>query len=504
MTGSSGNRKIAKNTLFLYSRMLLLLVISLYTSRIILQTLGVEDYGIYNIVGGVVVLFTFINGALSTSTQRHLSFELGKEHGDVNKMFSACLNIHVVIGIVILILSETVGLWFVNSKLNIPYDRMAIANIVYQASILTCVVSIIQTPLSSAVIAYERMAFYAYYGIMEALLKLLSVFLLIYLPYDKLGTYAILQLALAIIMLASMAIYVFKNIGIGIVKVKDKQLYKFLLSFSSWTIFGSFATLMEGQGLNILLNIFYGVAVNAAVGIAMQVQGALTRFVSGFQQALNPQLIMSESGADRTRQFDLIFKSSKFSFLIMYALALPICANLDYILDLWLDVVPKFTKQICILTITSQMIDCMAGPLYTTIFAIGKIKTYQLVVWLLRFCTIFIGWGLCKIGISPYIVYITPCFTALCLLIYRFIFLHREIGISGLAFLNKVLNPIIGVILITIIPLVLYKSLYLQTTNIWSLILETLVLLCLEMVAIYFVGFDKDERLAVCRMIKRS
>lgn len=486
----------------MYSRMLLLLAISLYASRVILQTLGVEDYGTYNVVAGVVVMFTFVNGALSTATQRHLSFERGKNDGRTPELFSACLHVHFVIGCAIVLLAETIGLWFINTQMNFPEGRMMAVNVTYQMAILCCFCSIYQTPYDAAVIAYERMSFYAYYGIIEALLKLGILFLLPILPYDKLIAYSVLHFGVVGFMLLFLVTYVHKKLtNISIVKVKDKSLYKYLLSFSGWTFFGSLGQLMESQGLNIIINIFYGVALNAAVGIANQVRGMIAQFVNGFQQALNPQLVMSHAEGSKDRQFDLIYKSSKFSYYILIALAFPVFVNLDYLLNFWLGEVPNYTTEICYFVIGVQIIECLASPLYTTIFAVGNIKTYQIVVFIFRALSLLFGLAICYASIEPYYVFLAPCIVALILLVYRLLFVHKSIHLSIMVFFKAVLWPVCRCTLLSLALVIAIKHFINWELNFGLWMIESVIVFILTCAVIWILGIDKNERASLITLV---
>lgn len=294
------------------------MLVSLYTSRIVLQTLGTVDFGTYSIVGGVVVMFSFISSAMATGTQRHLSYELGKQNGDVATIFSACFRIHVVLAFIVLLFAETIGLWFLNMKMNLPANRIDVVNWIYQLSVLTCMIGIIQVPYTASIIAHEKMSFYAYISIFDALIKLGLVFFLTLIPIDKLLLYGVL---LAFVHLITFLINVLfchsKLSSISFVKIRDMSLYKRLLSFSGWSLFGSLSNVGYQQGVNIIINLFYGVTLNAAVGVASQVNSAVQNFVTNFQQALNPQLVQAEASKNRERQRDLIFKSSKF-FIFYY------------------------------------------------------------------------------------------------------------------------------------------------------------------------------------------
>lgn len=501
---TSNNKRIAKNTILLYIRMLVTMLISLYTSRVVLNTLGVEDFGIYNVVAGVVVLFSFVNNAMATGTQRHISYELGKQDGRLAEVFSACLKIHVFLGFIFVLLGEIVGLWFLNSQLNIPPYRMFAANVIYQIALLNCFVSIIKTPYDASIIAYEKMTFYAYMSIFDAVSRLMLVYLLFVLPFDKLIAFSSLIFLVGIIGLFFCVFYAHKKLnGIDIVKVKDKGLYKYLFSFSGWTLFGSISNMLETQGLNMIINIFYGVVLNAAVGIANQIRGVLNQFVTGFQQALNPQLVMSESSGDRNRQYNLIFRSAKFSFFIMFAVSLPVMANLHQIIFLWLGKVPDYTVSICILIIVLQLFECISSPFYTTIFAIGKIKWYQICVSLFRTLSVVFAFVICYFDIEPWMIYLMPCIVSALLLFYRVWFIHNQIKMPINSFLRQVLVRVILVCLTTIIPLIAYKQFVFSSESLALLIVESICIFSITLFFIFFVGLTSSERSTIFQQVRK-
>lgn len=379
---TANNKRIAKNTLYLYFRMLLIMGVTLYASRIVLNALGVEDFGIYNIVGGVVILFSFINNALSSATQRFLNFEIGR--GDVlgtKRVFSMSLTIHIFVALFVVLLAETVGLWFLNTQMNIPAERMAAANLVYQFSILTVCISFVQIPYYASVVAYEKMSFFAYIAIIEVILKLLIVVLLIYVGFDKLRLYSILTFLVAVLVFACYKYYC--NTRIDISKYKyfwDKTLFSKLLNFSGWMLFGAAAGVSATQGVNILLNIFYGVTVNAAMGISTQVNSAVNKFVSNFQTAFMPQITKLYAIGDFEHLRKLIGQSSRFSFLLLFALACPLMLNIDFVLKLWLKTVPEYSSVFCILILTYSLIEAASKPVGLAIHATGKVKYYNIVM----------------------------------------------------------------------------------------------------------------------------
>ncbi len=500
---SNSNKKIAQNTIYMYIRMLLIMAVTLYTSRIILQTLGESDFGTYNIVGGIVVLFTFINTAMTTGTQRHLSYELGKPDGDVATIFSACLHIHLWLSLIIFLLSETIGLWFVNTQMNFPEGRMAVVNWIYQFSILSCIATIIRAPYNAAIIAYEKMSFYSYTGIIEAILKLLIVFILLLLPWDKLFVYGFLVLIVATIILIWYVLFCHTKLkGIRIKGGVDSKLYKKLLSFSGWSLLGSFANVCYQQGVNIVINIFFGVGLNAAVGIANQVNVAISTFVNSFQQALNPQLVQSEANKNRERQKDLIYKSAKFSFFIMLILSYPLVANIDFVLRFWLGEYPNHTPEICTMIIMGVLVSCLSGPLWVTIYATGDIKKYQIIVSTVALTVVPIVYVGGKLGMTPEVMFLVRGLNYVCVLIVQLILLKEYIRLNISDFVKKVIIPSI---IVTIICVAFYyaikSALFNLCPNLLQFILQSSVYVVVLLISVWLLGLSRMERKSLLSII---
>ncbi|MGL4583180.1 MAG: oligosaccharide flippase family protein, partial [Flavobacterium sp.] len=344
----SNTKTIAKNTLFLYFRMFLIMGVTLYTSRVVLQQLGISDYGIYSLVGGIVAMLGFFNAAMSSATQRYLSFDIGKgDEQKLRKTFSATLTIHILIAVLALILAETIGLWYINYKMVFPDDRLYAVNVVYQFSILTFLLAIVQVPYNALIIARERMKVYAYVSILEAGLKLAIVFILI-LGEDKLILYSILIFVVAFVIRMIYQLYCQRQFKESKYRFEyDKEYFGELLAYSGWNLFGNFAAVARGQGVNMVLNLFFGTVVNAAYGITMQIQGAVQMFVTNFQMAVNPQIIKSFASGDKERMFNLVFQSSKFSYFLILLIVGPLVFNIDFILELWLGEVPQATNVFC-------------------------------------------------------------------------------------------------------------------------------------------------------------
>lgn len=491
----SSNKRIAKNTAYMYMRMLFTMIVSLYTSRVVLQTLGEDDFGTYSIVGGVVVLFTFISNAMATGTQRHLSYELGMDDGDVPKVFSACFRIQLWLSLLIFVLAETIGLWFLNSKMNFPEGRMAVVNWIYQFSLLSCLVGVLQTPFNAAIISYEKMSFYAYLSIIDVLLKLGVVFILVLLPWDKLLLYGALLLAVQIIIFAVFAGYSFKNLsGIKLVAIKEKGIYKRLISFSGWSLFGSLANVGYQHGINIIINLFFGVALNASVGIANQINSAVSSFVNGFQQALNPQLVQSEASGDKVRQLDLIYKSSKFSFFIVFIIAFPLIVNLACVLSIWLGDYPAHTEELSILVMVGLLISCLSGPLWVTIYATGKIKHYQIVVSLVALSILPISYIAGRMGASPEVIFVIRATNFIFVLLVQLFFLHRYITLNIGKFVKSVLLPVSTILLLTLVFYYILRQIIEPANNFWELLFQTVIYVVYIGIMVYTFGLSQQER----------
>jgi O-antigen/teichoic acid export membrane protein len=497
----SNNKRIAKNTLMLYFRMFLVMGVALYTSRIVLNVLGVSDYGVYNIVGGVVVLVSFINNAMSSATQRFLNFEIGKKNFEqLKKVFSASLNVHILISIIVIFLAETFGLWFVNSQLNIPQGRMLATNFVYQFTILTFVISIIQVPYNAAIIAHEQMSFYAYISIIEALLKLGVVFILKNIHFDKLELYGLLICLVAIIVLFIYIVHCHKKYqSTHYVFVKDTSLYKELLGFSGWSVFGGIANVGKTQVVNILINIFCGVTINAAMAIANQVSSAINGFVSNFQIAFNPQIVKLYATNEKDNLFNLVFKTSKYSYFLLYILSLPVILNIHHILKIWLKIVPNYTAEFCQLTIIYMLVETISGPLWMLVQATGNIKKYQIIISSILLLNIPVSYFILKSGMPPYFVIIGTIFIGIIALFFRISFLRFLIEFSSKNFFKKVMGSIMLVSIITFSVSYFISAIIVK--NYFGTAFSIICSMIIATSAIYIIGMDLDEKNSIVRYL---
>ena len=491
---SSANKRIAKNTLVLYVRMLFTMGISLFTSRVILQTLGVEDYGISSVVGGVISMFTFINAAMVSSTQRYLNFELVR--GDANQLrsvFSTSLQIHALIALAIIVLSETVGLWFLNEKLVIPEARMTAAMWVYQCSILSCAVSIMSTPYNAVIVAHEKMSAFAYISILDVSLKLLVVYLLVVLPFDKLIILAILNLLVQLFIRYIYTIYCHRHFPESYFQFWfNKTLFKEMFGFAGWSFWGNLAAILYTQGLNMMLNIFFGPIVNAARGIAVQVQSAVQQFVGGFQTALNPQITKNYASNNLPQMHSLMFRSARFSFLLLFFLSLPVLMETNFILTLWLKTVPDDAVIFTQIMICISLIYTTANPCIIANQATGKVKIYQMVVGGILLLILPISYVVLKLGAPAYSVFIVHfCIESLAQF-SRMYMLRKLIHLPLWQYMKNIYIPIVSTVAIAIIlPLVVRM----QVAEGWLRFLAVGFTCVLSVGASsYFIGFTKQER----------
>ena len=442
-----GYNRIAKNTLLLYFRMLFVSLISLYTSRIILRNLGVEDYGIYNIVGGVVSMFGFLNTAMSASTQRYITFYIGK--GDVNLLrdiFSNCILVHLLISFLVLFFAETIGLWFFYEKMVLPIERVTAAFWVYQCSVISTIVIIMSVPYNSEIIAHERMSVFAYISILEVTLKLLIAYLLSIGKFDKLIIYAVLLLLVQCLVRFLYGKYCNSRFEESVFRLKwQPKLLKEMLAFGCWNLWGSLSYILYTQGVNIVLNLFFGPVVNAARGIAIQVQNAINQFAHGFQTAINPQITKSYASNDINLMHILIYKSSRITFLLLWIFVLPMLLQTDYILKIWLGIVPDWTVIFIRLMLCIILIDAVANPLMVSVAATGKVRLYQFVIGGIMTLIVPSSYLFLKLGYEPPVVFWVHLFFSIMTFIIRLIIIKPLIYFEIQTFLNRVIIPCLAV-----------------------------------------------------------
>ena len=493
-TSINNNKRIVKNTVYLYVRMGLVLLVSLYTQRVVLHQLGEIDYGIYNVVAGFVSMLSFFNVSLSNGVQRFYNYNIGKNiKNGVSRVYTTSLIIQLLITIILLILFETVGLWYLNSKMIIPSDRIFSANILYQLSIFSLFFVIFQIPFSAATIAYERMNFFALAGIIDVVLKLLIVILLPILPYDKLICYAALH---SLISFSSFILFYFYCKShfneMKIWKSFDRRLFYNMLSFSGWNIFGTFSYMIKGQGLNLLLNLFFGPIVNAARGISSQVMSALQGFSSNIVMAFRPQLVQSYASGNFKRVKSIFFTETKITFILMSILIMPIMLEVDYILQLWLIKVPSYTSIFTILVLLNMLITTLNTPLSQIVHASGRMKVYQITTGFVICSILPTSWLFLKLGYGPISVFVVSLFITIINQIICMIIVNKIFRYNIMNYLREVISPCcIFAILTFIFPFIIRQSMN-------SSFIRLLIIVCTVIISAIFTLFtivlnDKEK-----------
>lgn len=499
----SDNKRIAKNTIFLYIRMMVVMLVSLFTSRVILNTLGATDYGIYNVVGGIVTIVSFLNSALGASTSRFLTFALGEKNIQKQKStFGACLNLHIGIALLVLILGQTVGLWFFYEKMVIPDERMVAAFWVYQFSILTTMVSFTQVPYNASLIAHEEMSIYAYVGLYEAFSRLFIAYLITISPIDNLIFYGLLLLVNTVIVQLFYRWYAVKHFEeCRFSLVKDKTLYKQLLSYGGWDLFGNLALVCQGEGVNLLLNVFFGPIVNAARAIAFQIQGAVTQFVGNFMTAVRPQVIKNYAEGNVNKMYTLTFYTAKFSYILMLALVVPIIYEIRFILGIWLgDAVPDETALFAVIVLMTYTWRTFHIAALMPYHAIGKIKTGNITIGTLMIATLPMGYVLFKFGCPAYSVFLAIFAVEIVGMFAIYWLIHRYEYFPYKYVFTKILMPCGLVTIFTIIvPAFIthlmsdgwLRFIIVGVTTEFALILSAL-----------YLGLNKEERTRIFSFIK--
>lgn len=500
---SDNNKRIAKNTLLLYVRMLFTMAVSLFTSRVILNTLGVEDYGINNVVGGIVTMFSVLSGSLSSSISRFITFELGK--GNIERLktiFSTGVNIQLGMSVLIIIIAEAVGIWFLNTKMNIPTDRMVAANWVFQCAILTFVLNLLSVPYNAAIIAHEKMSAFAYISVVEVSLKLIIVYMFMISPFDRLETYAVLLLLVGAVIRFIYGYYCKRHFEECTYHfVFDKPVLKEMTGFAGWNFLGNGAYMLNTQGVNILMNLYFGVAVNAARGIATQVDAALKQFVNNFTTAVNPQITKSYAQGDLDYMHKLVCRSAKFSAFLMMFFAVPIILETNTILTIWLKTVPDYAVIFLQWIIISSFMDTvLANSLVTSMFATGKIKRYQIIVTTVG-CLVFpLSWIAFKLGFEPQVGYILYFIIYTILLFVRLYLLKDMVKLPVMMYIREVLYKLAPIIVVGFsIPGILILT---MDAGWLRLILVCLLSVLVTAASEYFIGLSNKEKNFVAEKIK--
>ncbi|NPD90881.1 oligosaccharide flippase family protein [Xylanibacter muris] len=502
---SDNNKRIAKNTLFLYIRQIFVMVVALYTSRVVLATLGVTDYGIYNVVGGIVTLFTFINYAMSCSTTRFITFALGKKDEEgVNIAFSNALIVHSIISIIILILGETIGLYIFNTHINIPDDRIYAAGWVYQFSIFTCIINILSIPYNALITSHEKMNAFALISILETTLKWVIVWVLVVFSYDKLILYAILMFGVGVTIRIINQVYAIRTFKkVRFLRPQNFTMFKEMIVYAFWSLVGSSAMILSDQGQNILLNIYFGPSVNAARGVAMQVKSAVVGLCNNFNHAITPQINKSYAGGDIFYMHKLIFATSKYTYYLLFVMILPIILEAKVILGIWLVEIPENTVLFLQLILIISILTALGNPLSNAAGANGRIRNFQLIVGGINLLLLPFTWLMFKTQGKPmpewaFYIQIVVC---IIMQVARVLLVKPLIKLSIWEYMVHVVKPCVCVtVLASVLPVFLT---FLMVDGLLSLVVITVVSIISVLMSIYTVGMEQVEKDFILAKIKK-
>lgn len=496
------SKRIAKNTVALYIRMLLLMAVSLYTSRVILNVLGVDDYGIYNLIGGFVTLFSFISQALVIAIQRFFNVALGGNDDEhYKKFYSMSINIFAIFALFLIVAGETVGLWFVSTQLNIPAGRETAAIWVYQISLVTLIVNLFRIPHNASIIAHEKMSFYAYISIGEALLKLVIVFMLQSFGHDKLIVYVLLYLTSTVLINAVYWFYCHKRIPLCRFSwMWDNNICKQLVSFSGWNLLSGGSRVLKSQGDAYFLNHFFSVAVNAAFGIASQVYNAVNLFLVNFQIAFCPQLVQTYAAGEMDEHYRLLYRSSKFSYYLLLLIVVPVAFNLQSLLGLWLKEVPEYTSEFCLFMLMAYLVDAIGAPLGTSVNAQGNIKGMQMWSSVLLLAGLVAGFFFLRSGAEPWIVAIITFAVHVGFMLVYVYYARKQCYVSIRTFFSRVIIPIAVVSTVSLIVPTLIRGI--GERSFLGVIAKFVVDLVWVAIAVFLLGLTRVEQSQLVSLVR--
>ena len=497
-------RRIAKNTLVLYVRMLVLMLVGLYTSRVVLSALGENDFGIYDVVGGVVAMFTIISGSLNSAISRFITFEMGKSDPmRLNKVYSTAVTIQLILAVVVVLIAEPVGLWFVRNKMTIDPSRIQAAIWVLHFSLASFVINLMSVPQMASITAHEKMSAYAYIGTMEGLLRLAVAVLISRSSSDRLVLYSALMMVTVLMVRAAYGIYCRRNFPECRYRwVNDALLVKEMFSFAGWNFIGASSGVLRDQGGKILVNLFYGTAVNAARGVAMQLNGAVQGFVTNFMTAVNPQITKSYASGDHGYMYYLISKSSRMSYYLLFVLALPVLFNTGYILDIWLEEVPAHSALFVQLFLIFTLSESLSNPLITAQLATGNIRNYQLVVGGLQLLNIPVSYAFLKAGAAPEVTVMVAIAISQICFFARLFMLKGMIGLPVGDFLKKVYMNVLGTTALSLaVPFVIHGFL---PDTIWGVIISVTLCVISAGLSVLTFGLSRGERHEISCWIKKA
>lgn len=493
---SENTKRIAKNTLMLYVRMLFGMLVSLYTSRVVLQALGVEDYGIYNVVGGFVAMFSMISTSLSSSVSRFLTFELGRgDMEQLKKVFSTSLCIHLALAGIVFLAAESVGVWFLNTQMTIPADRLYAANWVFQASLVGFMFGLFSVPYNASIVAHERMTAFAYIGILEIISRLFIILFIAYAPFhfDRLIVYALLLVILKISIQTVYWAYCKKHFEECRLQFRFyRDTWKVMSTFAGWNFIGCTAVLLKEQGVNILLNLFIGPVINAARAIAGSVNNVLSSFAGNFMTALNPQITKSYAAGDYSYMFSLVERGSRFSYYILLVFALPVLFETEFVLTLWLKNYPEHTVNFVRLVLLVTMCDILSNTLINLQLTIGKLRNYQLTVGGMYLMNFPLSYLCLRLEYPPESVLIVALIVAICCLLLRLVFLRKMVGLPVRRYLYKVCGNVL-LVSVAALLLPLFVTLEMSDGFLRFFAVSILSVVC-TLSSIYWIGCTAHER----------
>ncbi len=504
LAAAGSNKQIAINTLFLYGRMIVLMGVNLYTVRLLWNLLGVDNYGIYNVVGGIVLMFTFLKNTMVATSQRFISFELGRGDADrLRRTFSMSVTVHFLLAMAVLVLAETVGLWFLNARMNIPDGRMTAANWVYQCSIFSFIFTIISVPYNAAMVAHEHMKIYGYMGIMEGVLKLLIVLFTYLLPWDRLIVYTVLVLLVSIALRITYTIYCKRHFEeCTYRRVHDRHMMHDMFSFAGWSFLGSLGMSVRDQGLNIVLNLFFNVAINAAKGIANQVGTTINGFASNFTMALNPQITKRYAAGDTESMMALVYNGCKLSLILMSIVVVPLIFAADTALRIWLGHVAPYTVGFLQLVLILSLVDCVVSPITTSLQATGKIRKFQIIICAVMVANIPLAWIWLKLDLNPYVVMFVSILTSVVTLISRLLLLRELVRFFLRRFFVRVYARTVPYLVVTIASG--WGLIQFFPENIYGLAAYLIVMMIAVAACIYLIALNNNERQLVTSQIRKK
>lgn len=501
MNQTEKTKRIAKNAVLLYIRMVVTLIITLFTSRIVLKSLGFDDFGLYNVIGGVVTLFAFLRSSMSSSTQRFLAYEMGSSTADnLRHVFCVCLTTHILLALVLFALAETIGLWFLNTHINIPVGREEAANWIYQFAVLSLCMNMVSLPYDADIVSNERMGYFAFLSILDAVLKLAIAYIVLYTKGDNLILYGALMMGISALNLFLNWIYCrMKFAETRFSFFWNKAMFLRIFSFSGWTIYGQLAVVGSNQGTNILVNIFHSVAANAAMGVGHQVNSALTGLVSNFQTAFKPQITKSYASGDYEYLTSLTNYASKISFFLLFLVSLPIILNIEWVLQLWLERVPAHAGELCIVFIIASLCNAVSAPLWMNIFATGRVRNYQLGLSAAYVAELIAVYVLFRMGYPLVVGVSMKAVLNFVVVFVRLYYTHTtQPQFSLVGYSRQVLLPVFCAAILTIAVSLPVAN---MTNNDLIRFSLTPIIVIVSIALAYFVGLNKREKKSLRNLI---